>query len=422
MEQTQRRDIDTALERITLGIDEENITQSPYSYLVTNFVGNNWVMDEIGGFVKYSLAEEDSISFPVDAITSLVYKDITNVTVSFDYEVSTKCVLRNVGFSFAEQTQYKVVETVLNGQGHIDVECSLFGFESDLLNTAISEQGFSIVLNFDGVKSNALVILRNVTFDLSFNNDLMSESDAVVNRVNFQTDFYNDDESVILKVGEVEYPIKLQDMFGSAYYDYNLYTSNYNPKINTTITVTCQVKDIFGNPVANKKLILYYKGIAQDPVTTNANGIAEWQINVGETDGTFKISVNNRYLFINVIYDTGWVYGNGENSWMNSHWLDYSSANAIRVRRVGKVVHFEGTAKPNNSLTWTEGVIQIGTLPSQFRPNHTQRFVQQGSGLNKWVLSFEPNGIIGFARYGTTSNITMPADSWMNMYATWMVE
>ena len=202
MDQVQRRDIDTALERITLGIDEENITQSPYQYLVTSFVGNNWVMDEIGGFVKYSLAEEDSISFPVDAITSLAYKDITNVTVSFDYEVSTKCVLRNVGFSFAEQTQYKVVETVLNGQGHIDVECSLFGFESDLLNTAISEQGFSIVLNFDGVKSNALVVLRNVTFDLSFSNDLMSESDAVVNRVNFQTDFYLDDDEIILQIGD----------------------------------------------------------------------------------------------------------------------------------------------------------------------------------------------------------------------------
>lgn len=97
-----------------------------------------------------------------------------------------------------------------------------------------------------------------------------------------------------------KYSIKLRDLFGSAFYDYNLYTSNYNPKIDTTIVVTCQVKNIFGNPVANKELVLYYKGVAQDPVTTNANGIAEWEIDVGTTGGTYKFSVNNKYIFINV--------------------------------------------------------------------------------------------------------------------------
>lgn len=202
MDQVQRRDIDTALERVSLGIDEENVTGSPYLFNPLVFNGNNWFFDEIGDFVKLGLAEEDSISFPVSAITSLAYKNITNVSVGFDYEVSTKCVLKNVGLVCAGQTLYKVVETVLNGQGHIDVDCSLFGFESSIVNTAITEQGFSIVLNFDGVKSNASVILRDVTFALSFTNELMDESDAVVNRVNFQTDFYLDDDELILQIGD----------------------------------------------------------------------------------------------------------------------------------------------------------------------------------------------------------------------------
>ena len=202
MDQVQRRDIDTALERVSLGIDKENVTSSPFLFNPTGFVGNNWFFDEIGDFVKLGLAEDDSISFPVTPITNLLYKNITGVSVGFDFDVSSKCILRNVGLVCAGQTLYKSVDNVLEGHGHIDVDCSLFGFSSDIVNTAISEQGFSIVLNFDGVKSNATVILRDVTFSLAFTNDLMSESDAVVNRVNFQTDFYLDDDELILQIGD----------------------------------------------------------------------------------------------------------------------------------------------------------------------------------------------------------------------------
>lgn len=202
MDQVQRRDIDTALERVSLGIDEENVTVSPYLFYPTVFSGNNWFVNEVGEFVKLSLAEVDVISFPVEAITSLAFKNITSVTVSFDYEVIGRCVLGNVAMVCAGQTLYESVENVLERQGHIDVDCSLFGFESSIVNTAITEQGFTIGFNFDGVKSNASVILSNVTFALSFTNELMDESNAVVNRVNFQTDFYLEDDEIILQIGD----------------------------------------------------------------------------------------------------------------------------------------------------------------------------------------------------------------------------
>lgn len=390
MDQVQRRDIDTALERVSLGIDEENVTSSPYLFNPIVFNGNNWFFDEIGDFVKLGLAEDDSISFPVTPITNLLYKNITGVTVSFDYEVSTKCVLRNVGLVCAGQTLYESVETVLNGQGHIDVDCSLFGFESSIVNTAITEQGFSIVLNFDGVKSNATVILRDVTFALSFTNDLMSESDAVVNRVNFQTDFYNDDESVVLKVGEVEYPIKLADLFGSAFYDYNLYTNNYNPKIDTTILVTCQVKNILGNPVANKELVLYYKGVAQDPVTTNANGIAEWEINVGNTGGTFKISVNNRYIFINV----------GGFKLVKSHGGNYYHLYINEFTKTARLrVYFDGT----KNIATGHQYIASGFIEEPYKPPYNViTTITRGGTLLGYVL---PNGEVGVTNNsGSTMN------------------
>ena len=97
-----------------------------------------------------------------------------------------------------------------------------------------------------------------------------------------------------------KYSIKLGELFGSAYYTYNVYTSSYNVKLDTTIIVTCQVRNIFGNPVANKELTPTYKGIAQETKQTNANGIAEWEIEVGTTGGTFKFAINNQYIFINV--------------------------------------------------------------------------------------------------------------------------
>ena len=199
MDQVQRRDIDTALERVSLGIDEENVTVSPYLLNPTVFVGNNWFVDEVGDFVKLGLAEDDSISFPVNAITTLVYKDITGIIVSFDYDVNSKCILRNVGLVCAGQTLYKSVETLLKGQGHIDVDCSLFGFESSIVDTAISEQGFSIGLNFDGVKSNATVILSNVTISLKFQNKLQTEMNAVANRISATFDAYVEEEDLVIE-------------------------------------------------------------------------------------------------------------------------------------------------------------------------------------------------------------------------------
>ncbi len=97
-----------------------------------------------------------------------------------------------------------------------------------------------------------------------------------------------------------KYSVKLKELCGTAFYTYNLYTSDYQPKLNTNITVTCQVKNVLGNTVANKSLVLYYKGTAQQTKTTNANGIATWQINTGTTGGTFKLAVNDQYIFINV--------------------------------------------------------------------------------------------------------------------------
>ena len=188
LEQSQRRDIDTTLsDRITLAIDEENDTESPYEFTPTEFVGNNW-LKQSNSFVKLNLAEQDSIIFLSAPLDGLLQKDITNIIVGFDYDVSNVSanypILSNISLTLMEMTNYFLVENILTTQGHIDVSCSLFNFSSSVVNTAISEQGFKVGINFNGVKSNATVKLCNVTIKFEFQNKLQDEIDAVINRAN----------------------------------------------------------------------------------------------------------------------------------------------------------------------------------------------------------------------------------------------
>ena len=202
MDQAQRRDIDVVSEdRITLALDEENITQSPYTFEPKNFIGNNW-FKQGNNIVKLSLAEQDSIVFLSAPLDNLVQKDITNIIVGFDYDISNVSgnypILSNISLTCMEMTNYFLVENILTTQGHIDIDCSLFNFSSNVVNTSISEQGFKVGLNFVGVKSNATVKLSNVQIKFKFENKLQEEILAVANRISASFDFYVEEDELIV--------------------------------------------------------------------------------------------------------------------------------------------------------------------------------------------------------------------------------
>ena len=206
MDQTQRRDIDTTLkDRLTLAIDEENIADNPYIFEPTSFVGNNW-FKQGSNIVKLNLTEQDSIVFVSAPLVKLAQKDITNVMVSFDYQVSNVNVnypiLSNISLTCMEMTNYFLVENILTTQGHIDVDCSLFNFSSNVVNTSISEQGFKVGINFVGNKSNATIKLCNVQIQFKYNNKLLQQSDSVINRLEPYVDFYRDENGdLVLQIG-----------------------------------------------------------------------------------------------------------------------------------------------------------------------------------------------------------------------------
>ena len=206
VDQSQRRDIDTTLDdRLTLAIDEENIADNPYIFEPSSFVGNNW-FKQGSNIVKLNLAEQDSLIFLSSPLVKLLQKDITNVIVSFDYQVSNVSVnypiLSNISLTCMEMTNYMLVENILTTQGHIDVDCSLFNFSSNVVNTSISEQGFKIGINFNGNKSNATIKLCNVQIQFKYNNKLLQQSDSVINRLEPYVDFYRDEDGdLVLQIG-----------------------------------------------------------------------------------------------------------------------------------------------------------------------------------------------------------------------------
>ena len=205
VDQSQRRDIDTTLDdRLTLSIDEENIADNPYIFEPTSFVGNNW-FKQGSNIVKLNLVEQDSIVFVSAPLVKLLQKDITNVIVSFDYNISNVSVnypiLSNISLTCMEMTNYMLVENILTTQGHIDVDCSLFNFSSNVVNTSISEQGFKVGINFNGNKSNATIKLSNVNVKFKYQNRLALQEDSVINRIEPHIDFWREDDDLVLQIG-----------------------------------------------------------------------------------------------------------------------------------------------------------------------------------------------------------------------------
>ena len=204
LEQSQRRDINAILgDKVGLGLDEENVTSSPFLVnLCDGWRGNNWFVQS-SKIVKLNITENDSIVFEHKPITSMAYKDITKMIIGFDYEITNVSanypVLSNISLTCLDMTNYMLVENILTTQGHIDVDCSLFNFSSNVVDTAISEQGFIIGINFNGNKSNATVKLSNVTVSLAFTNKLQDENNAVANRVSANFDTFVEEDDLIIE-------------------------------------------------------------------------------------------------------------------------------------------------------------------------------------------------------------------------------
>ena len=97
----------------------------------------------------------------------------------------------------------------------------------------------------------------------------------------------------------VKFTVPLSDILGSAYYRYELSSSNYNPNIDSNVTITCTCKNVLGNPISNKTLELFQNSTSVGTATTNANGIATWTITCSNW-GIQHFNVENKSIDIQV--------------------------------------------------------------------------------------------------------------------------
>ena len=157
------------------------------------------------------------------------------------------------------------------------------------------------------------------------------------------------------------FKVPIREILGQSYYRYELYANKYNAKTGTTITVTCQARNVFGNPVKGKELKLTYKGISQGSVTTDDDGMAVWTINVGDVAGTYKLAVNQQYCFITI---TGYRVVKSYSSEFYSLAIDDLTRTARLSFKCGQ----------SRSFPSGESYVQAeGWIPSDYRPA-TQMF------------------------------------------------
>ena len=80
------------------------------------------------------------------------------------------------------------------------------------------------------------------------------------------------------------FTVPIADILGTAFYNYELTSSTYNPSIDTAFTITVTVKNVFNNPVSNKSVILYKDGTNIGSATTNSSGVATWTVTLADWD------------------------------------------------------------------------------------------------------------------------------------------
>ena len=111
----------------------------------------------------------------------------------------------------------------------------------------------------------------------------------------------------------------------------------------------------------------------------------------------------NEYMF-----DTGWIQMQ-----LTSSFKKYSDQSKQEYRRIGKTVYLRGVMSPATTIPGSVNEVTITTLPEGFRPTRAEGQLCQGSMKNTWHLTINPDGVVAFSRYGTTSTAAVEPSAWL---------
>ncbi|WP_312189436.1 hypothetical protein [Enterococcus sp.] len=147
-----------------------------------------------------------------------------------------------------------------------------------------------------------------------------------------------------------------------------------------------------------------------DQTTTPSRVLSLDAFRLGMTDSQGR-GGNLTFQDLYSLGKTGLMPTSGYSQYSNSS----SSANYPCAVRVGRIVNLSGAFTNNSSIQSSATEVQMGVLPIGFRPAQDQRFVVQGSSMNRFLLVITTDGKIMHARYGTDSYATISANAWLNI-------
>ena len=139
-------------------------------------------------------------------------------------------------------------------------------------------------------------------------------------------------------------------------WNYDLICSDYNPTVDSTVTVTCRVTDFYGDVVTGESVTLYCNGSSVSTSITNNQGIATWTVTV-DALGLNSFSVANSKLAINVI---GW-----REVTLPSSVTSYCNLYVNDALRLCDFKYY----RTNYNFTQTSSItLHTGLIPEDYRP------------------------------------------------------
>ena len=127
----------------------------------------------------------------------------------------------------------------------------------------------------------------------------------------------------------------------------------------------------------------------------------------------------SRPEILNAIDDTGWV-----DLEFSSDFENYggTASNNLKYRKIGNIVMLQGLATPVEKTPADSSQLELFTIPEEIRPSKTLYQLCQGTGTNKWLLTVNTNGSVGFSRYGTTDWASANPGNWLPFNITYFVD
>lgn len=117
--------------------------------------------------------------------------------------------------------------------------------------------------------------------------------------------------------------------------------------------------------------------------------------------------------------DTGWIDLEFSSDFEN---YNKTKSNNPKYRKIGNIVMLQGIATPVKKTPNDTTQVELFTIPEEIRPSKEFYQICQGTGVNKWLLTINTNGMVTFSRYGTTELSSAEPGNWLPFNIVYFID